>query len=32
MIKKCLGCGTLMQNEDENREGYVKDITKDSRA
>ena len=29
MIKKCLGCGTLMQNEDENREGYVKDITKD---
>lgn len=29
MIKKCLGCGTLMQNEDVNRPGYVTDITKD---
>ena len=29
MIKKCLGCGTLMQNEDINRPGYTTDISRD---
>ncbi len=29
MIKKCLGCGTLMQNDLPDKEGYTKDISKD---
>lgn len=29
MVKKCLGCGALMQNENVNSEGYVEDISKD---
>lgn len=29
MIKKCLGCGSLMQNEDVNRPGYTNDISRD---
>lgn len=27
MIKKCLGCGAIMQTEDSNKEGYIRDVS-----
>ena len=27
-MTKCIGCGAVLQNEDKNKEGYVKDLTK----
>ncbi len=27
-MTKCIGCGATLQNEDKNKEGYVKDLTK----
>ncbi len=27
-MTKCIGCGAILQNEDKNKEGYVKDLTK----
>jgi len=28
-MTKCIGCGATLQNKDKNKEGYVKDLTKD---
>lgn len=29
MIKKCIGCGSILQNQDSNQIGYVSDLEKD---
>ena len=30
MIKKCTGCGIILQTEDINKEGYTKNIDNDA--